>query len=272
MAQERDGGDECHDARVTDRSELGRRLTYHVELLLPFSAWELRGALDEALHRSDRHVGVITGGREDSYYLGILAEAGTADAARERALQLVAEALRTLSRDDLSSQVRVGAVTGRPTPPGGPHAVAAPLALAYRRATLPDGRVVMAASEGPLGEWYAFTEDDPAKVIAGRALPAVLGELLQLPWGRREPWVHDAIAALAGHPTSAGVRYACPCCERLTLEEPPPGTYAICRVCRWEDDGQQFSDPDQRGGANTISLREARDEFARRAPDDDARG
>ena len=108
--------------------------------------------------------------------------------------------------------------------------------------------------------------------MAGRALPEVLDELLQPPWGRRPPWVHDAIAVLAGHPTSDGVRYACPCCDRLTLDRPPPGTHDICRVCRWEDDRVQFRDPDYRGGANTISLREARDEVAGRAPDHEAPG
>ncbi len=34
-------------------------------------------------------------------------------------------------------------------------------------------------------------------------------------------------------------RYECSCCEELTLREPPPGTYQICRVCNWEDDNMQ---------------------------------
>jgi hypothetical protein len=92
----------CHDAKVTDRSDPGERVTDHVEMSLPLSAIEVHEALDEALHQSDRHIGVITGGRDDGLYLGILTEADTADAARERALQLVAAALRRLSRDDLS--------------------------------------------------------------------------------------------------------------------------------------------------------------------------
>ena len=163
MAQERDGGGECHDAPVTDRPETGTRLTYHVEMMLPLCAMEVRAALDEALHRSDRHIGVITGRREDGLHLGILTKADTEVAARERALQLVAAALATLSRDDLTPQVRVGTVTGRPTLAGGPHPVADAPALAYRRAPLPDGRVVVAASEGPLGDWYAFTESDPTR-------------------------------------------------------------------------------------------------------------
>lgn len=57
-------------------------------------------------------------------------------------------------------------------------------------------------------------------------------------------------------------RHACPCCGYLTLREPPPGTYALCPVCWWEDDGVQFRDPDRRGGANAPSLKEARVHFA----------
>lgn len=56
-------------------------------------------------------------------------------------------------------------------------------------------------------------------------------------------------------------RFACPCCGFLTLGQEPPGTYAICEVCFWEDDGVQFRDPDYRGGANKVSLSEARESF-----------
>jgi hypothetical protein len=57
-------------------------------------------------------------------------------------------------------------------------------------------------------------------------------------------------------------KYTCPCCGYKTLEEEPPGTYAICPICFWEDDGVQFEDPDYPGGANTVSLREAQRNFA----------
>ncbi len=56
-------------------------------------------------------------------------------------------------------------------------------------------------------------------------------------------------------------RYACPCCGFLTLPQPPPGTYAICPVCFWEDDGVQYEDPDYEGGANAESLNSARSNF-----------
>jgi len=54
------------------------------------------------------------------------------------------------------------------------------------------------------------------------------------------------------------VKYKCPCCGNNTLEEEPPGTYEICKVCKWEDDEIQFKNPDYEGGANKISLDEAR--------------
>ena len=52
--------------------------------------------------------------------------------------------------------------------------------------------------------------------------------------------------------------YPCPCCGYRTLPEPPPGTHEICDVCFWEDDGIQFDHPDYEGGANAVSLNEAR--------------
>jgi rubredoxin len=64
------------------------------------------------------------------------------------------------------------------------------------------------------------------------------------------------------------MRYACLCCGYLTLDEEPPGTYDICPVCNWEDDHLDLSNPadisEPKGGPNeTLSLREARENFAR---------
>ena len=58
--------------------------------------------------------------------------------------------------------------------------------------------------------------------------------------------------------TTAQKLYPCPCCERLTLTEEPPGTHEICPACGWEDDPVQFDNPDYAGGANSLSLNEAR--------------
>ena len=138
---------------------------------------------------------------------------------------------------------------------------------------LPDDRVLKAVRRGgPLGEWFAFVQANPDRVLAGRSLGEVLWELFELPWGQPQTWVRDAIAELAGYETSQGIRFQCPCCDHLTLEQPPPGTFAICEVCRWEDDDVQFRDPDYGGGANRESLREARDNFARSGSSSPGRG
>ena len=58
--------------------------------------------------------------------------------------------------------------------------------------------------------------------------------------------------------------YPCPCCGYKTLPEEPPGTYNICELCFWEDDGIQFRDPDYESGANRESLRQAQQKFLAR--------
>lgn len=58
------------------------------------------------------------------------------------------------------------------------------------------------------------------------------------------------------------MKYKCPCCNFLTIvDEVPPGTFQICPVCGWEDDNVQFHDPDYTGGANDVSLNEAKKNF-----------
>lgn len=57
------------------------------------------------------------------------------------------------------------------------------------------------------------------------------------------------------------MKYTCPCCGYKTLDEEPPGTYNICSICFWEDDGVQYDDPDYEGGANTPSLRKAQKNY-----------
>jgi hypothetical protein len=46
------------------------------------------------------------------------------------------------------------------------------------------------------------------------------------------------------------------------LSDEPPGTFEICPVCNWEDDNVQAADPKLRGGANEMSLEQARLNFA----------
>ncbi|MCA9278176.1 MAG: hypothetical protein KDA34_03615 [Phycisphaerales bacterium] len=40
-------------------------------------------------------------------------------------------------------------------------------------------------------------------------------------------------------------------------------SYDICPVCGWEDDPAQFVDPDLAGGANSVSLEVAWENFTR---------
>lgn len=52
--------------------------------------------------------------------------------------------------------------------------------------------------------------------------------------------------------------YPCRCCGYRTLTDIPPGTYQVCQVCYWEDDRVQYDEPHCRGGANDVSIDEAR--------------
>ena len=47
------------------------------------------------------------------------------------------------------------------------------------------------------------------------------------------------------------------------MNQPPSGTFDICPVCYWEDDASQFLDSSLKGGANAVSLEEARGNFCR---------
>ena len=55
-------------------------------------------------------------------------------------------------------------------------------------------------------------------------------------------------------------KYYCPCCGYQTLTE-LPGNYEICEICFWEDDPVQLAQLDLVGGANHVSLRQARQNF-----------
>lgn len=55
----------------------------------------------------------------------------------------------------------------------------------------------------------------------------------------------------------------CPCCGIFDHEKEMENTFLICPVCDWEDDGVQLNNPDYDGGANTLSLNQAREVFRR---------
>lgn len=62
-------------------------------------------------------------------------------------------------------------------------------------------------------------------------------------------------------PGEGKVRFRCPCCGSFSLEE--KDAYEICSICSWEDDPKQERDPFLTGGANKMSLMEARDAYRR---------
>lgn len=51
------------------------------------------------------------------------------------------------------------------------------------------------------------------------------------------------------------VLHKCDCCGYYTLEDP---VYEICSICWWQEDYITRRDPDFKGGANEVSLNEAR--------------
>ena len=44
----------------------------------------------------------------------------------------------------------------------------------------------------------------------------------------------------------------CPCCGKSNVRE-----YDICNICNWENDPIQKGNPELKGGANEMSLKEA---------------
>ena len=50
--------------------------------------------------------------------------------------------------------------------------------------------------------------------------------------------------------------HKCPVCGEYTFEE--WNSLEICEVCGWQDDAVQQNKPSYRGGANTMSLDEAK--------------
>ncbi|GMO51050.1 MAG: hypothetical protein Pg6C_15490 [Treponemataceae bacterium] len=56
----------------------------------------------------------------------------------------------------------------------------------------------------------------------------------------------------------------CPCCGNVTLES--EGLFDVCEICEWQDDNIQRLKPDYTGGANAISLNEAKAAFKKGIP------
>ncbi len=53
-----------------------------------------------------------------------------------------------------------------------------------------------------------------------------------------------------------GEKHKCPVCGETVFDE--YGSFDMCDVCGWEDDPIQFQDHDYKGGANKMSVNEAK--------------
>jgi hypothetical protein len=212
-----------------------------------------RERLHMALHRADRKLGVILHGCD----FVLLTREPDEPGARDYARAILAEAaeLAGLSPDEVAQAPITEVVRRVRDRTGAPRRITAP-AASYRTVDLGARGRIHALHEGPLGEWIVERETDGA--WAGRNLLNVLTEVFDLPFGRKDAWVHDLIAELEGRSTTLGLRYPCPCCDYLTLVESPSTSFEICPVCRWENDWVQLDDMEYAGGANKPSLREAR--------------
>lgn len=58
----------------------------------------------------------------------------------------------------------------------------------------------------------------------------------------------------------------CACCGKLTL--PPNSSFELCPVCGWQDDDIQNDDTNFDGGANVMSLAQAREAYKQGKPVD----
>lgn len=54
-------------------------------------------------------------------------------------------------------------------------------------------------------------------------------------------------------------KHLCPVCGKYEFDE--YGSYDVCDVCGWEDDPVQMDDPEYEGGANELSLKQARIQY-----------
>jgi hypothetical protein len=235
----------------------------NVQVWTPLDGDE-RDRFHEALHAADRRLGVSFRAKDGGTEFWLLTRKRDEHAAREyaQAMLTAATSRARISEDELARMAITQIESRRRNLTGRPRRVEAPPGR-YRTLDLGDRGRLRAMHEGPLGDWIVYLEPDRKRAWAGRHLFAVLSELWELPHGRVDTWVYEVFESLAGHRTPLGVRYACPCCDFLTLTDPLRRSYETCPVCGWEDDPVQFVDLNDAGGANGPSLLEARASFQR---------
>lgn len=58
----------------------------------------------------------------------------------------------------------------------------------------------------------------------------------------------------------------CACCGSLEVPKGEEGLYYICNKCGWENDEIQRDKPDYEGGANDMSLNQAKEAYKKGLP------
>ena len=71
---------------------------------------------------------------------------------------------------------------------------------------------------------------------------------------------------MSGKVRAGAKAYPCPSCGFYTMDEELYGSYHICEICGWEDDGMQLANPACSGGANELSLIESQKIILERVP------
>ena len=227
--------------------------------LPPTSQAQADALLDALAAAAPRQTGASVRISEHDACMEIVIDAAHEGAARSEAVRILRACLESAGM--ISERIAPTAVELVERPPGMARRVEQlPEELEIRSVALDDGRTVRATFAGGLGDWTVQVGDE--QPWSGRAIREVLDEALEL--DEDDARMQQATRHLAGRLRDGRWRFACPCCERYTLDEPPPGTYDICDACGWEDDGIQFDDPEYRGGANEESLADARARWAPR--------
>ena len=119
-------------------------------------------------------------------------------------------------------------------------------------------------------EFVVFDDSLRAELLSGdikgnlkdkRYDPIVVESLIYDYEGVKNSYIIDnlsacgiTVSAIAGAPT---VMESCPCCGFQTLSE--KGSYDICAVCFWEDDG--VLEPEKHSGPNHMTLAEGQANF-----------
>lgn len=78
-------------------------------------------------------------------------------------------------------------------------------------------------------------------------------------WSERWTMADDIVYAISRSDDDPADAHPCPCCGQTIFTR--HDSYEICSICNWEDDGLQENHPYYPGGANDMSLNQAREAY-----------